>query len=221
MFNLAQVTTILMLQSAANDIAKPDWLDNPPPYLRAASAEAFELWSDHLGYKWWKAQKVDIAQAQMEIIDILHFVASEELVSDSDGGKVQIEKTAQRILPLLNLAPDDAPNDDIESMIMLAEHLSGKFAFREIEYTVFTQLYLSLGMDATSIYQMYVGKNALNNFRAANGYKDGTYIKEWFGKEDNETLFSVLDDFDATAEDYYSNVYGALTEAYSRVLANA
>jgi hypothetical protein len=39
---------------------------------------------------------------------------------------------------------------------------------------------------------MYIGKNALNIFRQNNGYKDGTYVKIWSDKEDNEYLTHFL-----------------------------
>lgn len=42
-----------------------------------------------------------------------------------------------------------------------------------------------------------MGKNVLNRFRQANGYrtaiKEGTYRKLWGGREDNEHLFPALD----------------------------
>ena len=42
------------------------------------------------------------------------------------------------------------------------------------------------------LHVMYVAKNVLNVFRQAHGYKDGTYIKFWYGKEDNVVLTDLL-----------------------------
>lgn len=37
-------------------------------------------------------------------------------------------------------------------------------------------------------FKQYTGKNVLNVFRQDHGYKAGTYIKVWDGREDNEHL---------------------------------
>ena len=61
----------------------------------------------------------------------------------------------------------------------------------------------------------YVGKNTLNFFRQDNGYKDGTYIKEWDGLEDNEVLVEILETLDPTHEDFKNQVYKGLADRYS------
>ena len=42
------------------------------------------------------------------------------------------------------------------------------------------------------LFKRYVAKNVLNFFRQDHGYKEGTYIKVWDGREDNEHLMEVL-----------------------------
>ena len=44
------------------------------------------------------------------------------------------------------------------------------------------------------LYRMYVGKNMLNVFRQKNGYKTGTYVKIWAGREDNQHLEELLNE---------------------------
>jgi hypothetical protein len=65
------------------------------------------------------------------------------------------------------------------------------------------------------LYKLYVGKNALNQHRNVNGYKDGTYVKHWHGREDNEHLAEIMDggvsDFD--------KVLDALRERYATVIS--
>jgi hypothetical protein len=64
------------------------------------------------------------------------------------------------------------------------------------------------------LYRMYVGKNVLNFFRQDHGYKDGSYIKIWAGREDNEHLSDLLVRLDPNQADFADAVYRALAEAY-------
>ena len=49
-----------------------------------------------------------------------------------------------------------------------------------------------LGLGFDELYSLYIGKNILNIFRQDHGYKDGTYIKVWNGKEDNVVMQEIL-----------------------------
>ncbi len=60
----------------------------------------------------------------------------------------------------------------------------------------------------------YVGKNVLNFFRQDHGYQDGSYAKEWGGKEDNEHLVEVSRQLDAASPGFKDELYGALSERY-------
>lgn len=51
-------------------------------------------------------------------------------------------------------------------------------------------------------------------FRQDHGYKEGTYIKIWHGKEDNEVLAETVKQLDSSAEDFQTQVYQALKTAY-------
>ena len=57
-------------------------------------------------------------------------------------------------------------------------------------------------MDLNELYRQYIGKNTLNFFRQDHGYKEGTYIKVWHGKEDNEVLANLVNVLDVSAEDF-------------------
>lgn len=64
-----QLNTMLSLQAAMNHKVDPDWVKAAYPYLRAVVVEAAEA-IEHHGWKWWKKQSLDMAQLQMEVIDI-------------------------------------------------------------------------------------------------------------------------------------------------------
>jgi hypothetical protein len=69
-------------------------------------------------------------------------------------------------------------------------------------------------LDFDALYSAYVGKNVLNFFRQDNGYKDGSYIKNWSGREDNEHLVEVRASLDHGAEDFSKQVYDSLESRY-------
>ncbi len=69
-------------------------------------------------------------------------------------------------------------------------------------------------MSADELYRQYVGKNVLNFFRQDNGYKEGTYVKVWEGREDNEHLVEVMDALDLTKPEFSHLVYEGLRARY-------
>ena len=79
---------------------------------------------------------------------------------------------------------------------------------------LFWDLMLASGLDFDGLYTAYVGKNVLNFFRQDHGYKEGTYIKNWSGREDNEHLVELIDSLDKSAEDFAGLVYSALEKRY-------
>ena len=77
---------------------------------------------------------------------------------------------------------------------------------------------LAAGLDFDNLYSAYVGKNVLNFFRQDNGYKDGTYVKNWAGREDNEHLVDLVAPLDKGAADFADQVYQALEGRYREVV---
>ena len=65
------------------------------------------------------------------------------------------------------------------------------------------------------LYTRYVGKNVLNFFRQDNGYQDGSYRKQWGGKEDNEHLVEAVAGLDHTSTLFKDDLYQALEQRYS------
>ena len=61
---------------------------------------------------------------------------------------------------------------------------------------------------------MYIGKNVLNFFRQDHGYKAGSYIKIWGGREDNEHLSDIVAALDVSSDSFADDVYQALSAAY-------
>ena len=76
--NFEIIEEMLNLQDSINSVINPNWRDAKNPWYRAIWTECAEL-MDHIGWKWWKKQEIDIEQAQIELIDIWHFGLSDIL----------------------------------------------------------------------------------------------------------------------------------------------
>src|SRR5471030_3247154 len=79
---IEQTRAMLKLQAEMNSTVNPDWLNAGYPFLRAVVVEAAEA-LDHVGWKWWKRQEMDIDQVRVELVDILHFYLSAMLVKEA------------------------------------------------------------------------------------------------------------------------------------------
>jgi hypothetical protein len=77
----------------------------------------------------------------------------------------------------------------------------------------FIDVAIESGLNIDTLYRLYIGKNILNKFRQDHGYKEGTYIKIWNGKEDNVTMQRILEENDNISPD---ELYTALEKAYPK-----
>lgn len=215
MLSQAQLNTMLTLQDNMNKKVNPAWLQAGYGYLRAAMVESVEA-IEHHGWKWWKAQEKDLPQLQMECVDIWHFALSHFIILN--GGDVN--KTAEVLTSELAAGNThvmfDGQNYDFAQADLLAnlELMAGLAAAKRFDVSLFLKIITQSDMSANELFRQYVGKNILNFFRQDHGYKDGTYIKEWHGREDNEHLVEVLDALDANHADYADQVYRGLEERY-------
>ncbi len=57
----------------------------------------------------------------------------------------------------------------------------------------------------------------MNFFRQDNGYKQGTYIKEWAGREDNEHLVELSSALDSASVSFRDDLYQALQQRYENL----
>ncbi len=217
MIEKEQIRQTVKLQKYTNDIAKPDWLDNPPNYLRAAKMETIEA-IDHLcSWKWWKANKPDFHNAAMEMVDALHFIISEELVRfNGDIDKVAELLTCYFAMPIDYEAINDMSAEDANVVL---DNMAADFTLGNIHYQRFFVACVFLGLKPNQLIDWYCGKNALNNFRQAHGYKTGEYVKNWFGDEDNDYLIKIIESLSADQhKDSYAVIYQKLGEIYEQAL---
>lgn len=220
MISIEQISRTVALQKAANDIAKSDWLSDAPNYLRAAKMETVEA-IDHLcSWKWWKANKPDYHNAAMEMVDALHFIISEELVRfKGDTTAVSNLLVVHFNMPIDYEAIAAMSAEDANKVL---DTMDVDFTTGNINYPRFFVACVFLGLKPDQLLNWYGGKNALNNFRQANGYKSGEYIKNWFGKEDNDFLIEIIEALTpAEKNDSYEVIYERLGIKYQEAVAFA
>lgn len=198
-----QIQIMFDLQDDMNSRVHANWREQGFAWYRAVWLECAEM-LDHYGWKWWKQQLPDREQVKLELIDIWHFGLSMLLLEEGSAEQVSEELTAQ-------FKAEGSSRDFAEEL----EDFVGKIlATRQFDVAGFARLMQAIDMSFKELYIGYVGKNVLNFFRQDHGYQDGSYRKEWDGKEDNEHLVELCATLDASQPDYKERLYQALSERY-------
>jgi dimeric dUTPase (all-alpha-NTP-PPase superfamily) len=196
--------TMLSMQDRMNQRVTPDWIAQKYAWYRALWIECGEL-IEHFGYKWWKKQTPELEQVRLEAIDIWHFGMSALFVEGKSIDAIATEMNQA-------VTQHQASNLDVrEATEALAAYSLNTKSF---SVELFCDLMKAVDLSFDELYRQYVGKNTLNFFRQDHGYKEGTYIKNWAGREDNEHLVEVLNELDSSAKEFADNVYAALVIRY-------
>ncbi len=210
-----QLVSMLEMQDGMNKKVNPDWVAANNNWHRAIQVEAVEA-IEHHGWKWWKKQNCDMAQLRMELVDIWHFILS-TVIQNTRGS---IRFSTIEMISELNLSQKSVQFDNqyyILAKMSLLEKLDlmvGLSAAKRTSLALFDSLLSDCGMSWVELFKQYTGKNVLNVFRQDYGYKAGTYIKIWNGREDNEHLVEVLDIIDLSANNVHDELYQTLKSRY-------
>src|SRR5690554_791082 len=83
-----QAKQLVEMQIAFNQVIDPAYPEQPQVTRDDVKAILVELgeYFEHTAYKWWKKQSADWAQANMELIDILHFAISDAVENACQHG---------------------------------------------------------------------------------------------------------------------------------------
>lgn len=186
-----QLATMLHYQQVLNDVFDPQWRVNRHQYLRAAVVEGGEA-IDHHGYKWWKLQKQDMPQVQLELVDILHFYLSETARRHLEEAESVLQ---QEWLEDVDAIHFDGNNYIIDELHLLdkVELLIGLAVSRRMSWSLFRAIQADVGLDFAGLHHHYAAKNVLNLLRQRHGDKKGEYVKIWAGEEDNIHLTRQLE----------------------------
>lgn len=198
-----QILTMLELQDAMNSKVNENWVDQGFAWYRAIWVECAEL-LDHYGWKWWKKQTPDADQVKLELVDIWHFGLSILLLESSD--EAAIAAAVEQELSKAN--PSGDFREDLEAFTQVTLQSKG------FDVASFATLMAGIDLPFDELYTRYVGKNVLNFFRQDNGYQDGSYRKQWGGKEDNEHLVEAVAELDHSSPLFKDDLYQALEQRY-------
>ena len=189
-------------------------------WLRCIHMEVAEL-IDSTPWKHWKdiSSNPDMENIHIELVDIWHFLMSYILQETNIPKAVSMTNT-HCIYEAVDICAID-----IKSVIKEAEKLSyialaietGNMPhFSGVERFIdqFFRCCKISGLEFSWLQKLYIGKNSLNKFRQDNGYKEGSYIKVWNGKEDNTVMMNILSKLDNVT---LNKVYNQLQEAYPKI----
>lgn len=207
--------TMVEMQHHFNEQTIPNYLEKNLNWNSAIIAESGEL-LDSLGYKWWKKQEPDMENVKVEAIDLLHFVISETLQKFYNTPSRKHEFLNRTIIELNYCFQDDYEfiqqykKTSIEELIgLFLKSYPGQDRLLTLKI-----IFHKLNMSNEDVYIAYITKNCLNKFRQNNGYKDGTYIKDWNGKEDNIIAFEIANEWGAD-EELFEQLYLDLETYYN------
>ena len=198
-----QIATMLELQDSMNAKVNKDWREQNFEWYRAIWIECAEL-LDHHGWKWWKKQQPDVNQIALELVDIWHFGLSLLLLK----GHAQ-DALCESVIAAF--AKNDASGDFAEN---LEAFTANTLTTKDFDLDGFVGLVKGINMQFDQLYIAYVGKNVLNFFRQDHGYQDGSYHKQWGGKEDNEHLVEIVAKLDTSAVTFKDDLYAEMKAVY-------
>jgi dimeric dUTPase (all-alpha-NTP-PPase superfamily) len=214
-----QIEQMFLLQKQLNDETNGEvWIkgytkeNRKISWYRGIYMEVAEA-IDSFNWKHWKNidDEPDWDNIRVELVDIWHFVMSESI-------RIEDQSYANKYLDMK--AKDDYDIDALISLLEMMLKLSITSSIdkkvnniREITDTFFT-IISHLGIDVEDLYKRYVIKNQLNTFRQKNGYKDGSYIKNWGGVEDNVIAFDIMN---SNPKITPTELYTELDSVYSKL----
>ena len=214
-----QIEQMFLLQKQLNDETNGEvWIkgytkeNREISWYRGIYMEVAEA-IDSFNWKHWKNinDEPDWDNIRVELVDIWHFVMSESI-------RIEDQSYANKYLDMK--AKDDYDIDALISLLEMMLKLSITSSIdkevnniREITDTFFT-IISHLGIDVEDLYKRYVIKNQLNTFRQKNGYKDGSYIKNWDGVEDNVITFDIMNNNPKITP---TELYTELDSVYSKL----
>ena len=202
--NRDAVFNMLQMQHRMNNRVHADWISQHFEWYRAVWIECAEL-MDHVGYKWWKKQTPEWEQVRLEVVDIWHFGMSALFQPEQD-----LSDLADLIVSEVAAAgTGDADIHRATEALARSSLETQSFSVRH-----FVALMQACDLSSAELYRHYVGKNVLNFFRQDHGYQEGTYIKQWQDREDNEHLSEILASLDADDPQFPDAVYDALAQRY-------
>lgn len=207
--------SMVLLQHNFNLQVAEDYLERKFNWNNAIIAESGEM-LESLGYKWWKHQEVDINNAKVEAIDLLHFVISDTVQRNYECDLEYIDEAINEFQKYFLELDNCRKIKEDTSLVDLVNELN----FNEYDrFYILKEIFKKLEMTNEDVYIAYVVKNCLNKFRQEHGYKNGTYIKIWNKKEDNIVAYEIANEWGVN-ENLFELLYKDLDTHYNLFVKN-
>lgn len=228
-----KILLMLQLQASLNEATNGEkWTDGVTKngkvinWKRCIYMECAEM-IDSFSWKHWKNidAQPDWDNLQIEVVDVWHFIISLAIENYALNMRGGVEDLGINISNMPSFKKIDTSHDlfaaqdevisKVESIMSIV--LSKDELDLDLLISEFFDLVLMSGLDLSTLYRLYVGKNILNQFRQDHGYKEGTYVKVWNGDEDNVIMKKIWeDDSDIKPDDLYkklSKIYLAFNKS--------
>jgi dimeric dUTPase (all-alpha-NTP-PPase superfamily) len=224
----SKLKEMFLLQKKLNDETNGDnWelglnkFNKEIDWLRCIHMEVGEL-IESTPWKHWKniSSDPDLENIHIELVDIWHFLMS-YILQETNIPKAVALTHSHCIYESVKI--EDV---NIKMLIQESEKLSyislaiqtENMIASDTTHAIFIEQFFKIckiaGLSFSNLQKMYIGKNCLNKFRQDHGYKEGTYKKNWDGKEDNVVMVEVLE---ASENISLEIIYLKLSEIYSKL----
>jgi len=209
-------------QDSLNERTIKGWITKGLNFRRALRLEAAEA-MDSTPWPWWKVREMDVNNLIVEGVDMMHFGLSVALADGYSGWKwldaeVEAVFSKQRNIPEEKLA--DEIQKVIDNIILMSFDIPRASSDASGIIIDIARYMWLLGMSRDDMFKMYFAKNVLNEFRQANGYKEGTYLKIWGGEEDNVFMQSNVAEI-GISDHFDDDLYKLLSKEYVSVVDEA
>ncbi len=225
-----KILLMLQLQNQLNNATNGEgWINGMTKngkeinWKRCIYMESAEM-IDSFPWKHWKAIDADPdwENLKIEVVDVWHFIMSlaiEFYVQEMKGGIEDIAIHAANLKAFSLIENNNARFDEPKEIMSKVEDIMRDvLSLQKLDLdallTHFFELVSMSGLNLHSLYLLYIGKNVLNQFRQDNGYKEGTYIKNWNDEEDNVWMQKLLEENPDIKPD---ELYKDLTKLYHQV----
>lgn len=221
-----QIQIMFELQDAMNTRVHHDWRHQGFKWYRAIWIECAEL-MDHYGWKWWRSETPDTEQVKLELIDIWHFGLSRMMAQGVTPQSLAVEleeafgvREVSGVKETLGVKETFGVNKPDDFRELLEKFIESVLVERDFSIAFYVPLLQAVGMDFDDLYRGYVGKNVLNLFRQDHGYQQGTYLKVWNEREDNEHLVELMARMDTADKRFKDELYALLSDRYQEAFSD-
>lgn len=223
------IAQMYKMQNEFNKVVHPSWQTQDFSFHTAIVTEVAEG-IDSFSWKWWKKGLDNYQNYVVELVDLWHFVMSQDmqdvLVDEClfgeyfengvDDWRPYVYDCYSDILKKNSF--DSSSKSCLEALDTIMqiqyEQRTGEATTIDVCYALLNTWTKTVG-EIDLLYKSYIGKNALNGFRQENGYRTGTYKKLWNNGqvEDNVVMMEIIAGMQPST-DMYDKVYEKLQSAY-------